>query len=116
MAKQLGFFVVEMGRQFAGDVEEDALLSVRNELHFNDLYAGTGPSIRVTDRMRGSIPKHATAAAAVWRTTTVYLGSTSVSDIGDSAIKKGLIWAPEHGRISFTVPGMADFTRRQSTE
>ncbi|MDJ0362771.1 hypothetical protein [Rhodococcus sp. H29-C3] len=76
MAKQLGFFVIEMGRQFAGDVEEDALLSVRNALHFNDLHAGTGPSIRVTDRMQGSIPKQATAAAEIWRTTTADLGST----------------------------------------
>lgn len=60
-----------MGRQFAGDVEENALLSVRSELHLNDLYAGTG-----ADRLRGSIPKQATAAAEVWRTTTVDLGST----------------------------------------
>lgn len=28
-------------------------------------------------------------------------------------IAKGLIFAPEHGRIAYTVPGMADFIRRQ---
>ncbi|MBN9609720.1 MAG: hypothetical protein BGO26_13120 [Actinobacteria bacterium 69-20] len=28
-------------------------------------------------------------------------------------ISKGLIYAPEHGQISYTVPGMADFIRRQ---
>lgn len=28
-------------------------------------------------------------------------------------IGKGLIYAPEHGKIAFTVPGMADFVTRQ---
>ncbi len=42
--------------------------------------------------------------------------STAVSDVRDSAIKKGLIWVPEHGRVAFTVPHMADFIRRQSAE
>ena len=45
------------------------------------------------------------------------MGSTasSVSDVRDTAIRKGLIWAAEHGRIAFIVPGMADFIRRQPT-
>lgn len=30
-----------------------------------------------------------------------------------SLISKGLVYAPEHGRIAFTVPGMADFIARQ---
>lgn len=30
-----------------------------------------------------------------------------------SLISKGLIYAPEHGVVAFTVPGMADFIRRQ---
>lgn len=38
---------------------------------------------------------------------------TSVSRTRDSLIKKGLVWAPAHGRLSFTVPGMAEFIRRQ---
>lgn len=42
--------------------------------------------------------------------------ATGVSDVRNSAIRKGLIWAPEHGRIAFTVPGMADFIRRQPAE
>lgn len=29
-------------------------------------------------------------------------------------ISKGLVYSPEHGRIAFTVPGMADFITRQS--
>lgn len=31
----------------------------------------------------------------------------------DQLIKKGLVYAPERGLIAFTVPGMADFVRRQ---
>jgi hypothetical protein len=30
-------------------------------------------------------------------------------------INKGLIYAPEHGQIAYTVPGMSDFIRRQDT-
>lgn len=41
----------------------------------------------------------------------------SLSSVGPTRaglISKGLIFAPEHGRVAFTVPGMADFiTRRQ---
>lgn len=46
------------------------------------------------------------------------MGSTTagISDIRDTAIKKGLVWAPEHGRIAFTVPGMAEFIRRRPTD
>lgn len=29
-------------------------------------------------------------------------------------ISKGLIYAPEHGAVAFTVPGMSDFIRRES--
>jgi hypothetical protein len=32
-----------------------------------------------------------------------------------SLISKGLIYAPEHGVVAFTVPGMADFIQRQNT-
>ena len=32
-----------------------------------------------------------------------------------SLISKGLIYAPEHGVVAFTVPGMADFIQRQTT-
>jgi hypothetical protein len=31
----------------------------------------------------------------------------------DSCIRKGLIWSPARGLVAFTVPGMADFIRRQ---
>jgi hypothetical protein len=30
--------------------------------------------------------------------------------------KKGLIYAPEHGRVAYTVPGMASFIQRQYSD
>lgn len=44
------------------------------------------------------------------------LGKTSVQQVGPTRarlIHKGLLYAPEHGLIAFTVPGMADFIARQ---
>jgi hypothetical protein len=38
---------------------------------------------------------------------------TGVGPIRDSLIKKGLIYAPEHGQVAYTVPGMAAFIARQ---
>lgn len=75
---------------------------------------------RATDRER----RYLTALAATGEETprsgkvAQLMGSTAtgVSDVRNSAIRKGLIWAPEHGRIAFTVPGMADFIRRQPAE
>lgn len=50
-------------------------------------------------------------------TVAAHMSSTpsGVSDVRDSALRKALVWAPEHGRIAFTVPGMAEFIRRQPT-
>ena len=43
------------------------------------------------------------------------LGSTqkATSVVRSQLIDKGLIYSPEHGRVAFTVPGMADFLHRQ---
>lgn len=41
---------------------------------------------------------------------------TSLGPARASLIAKGLIYAPEHGIVAFTVPGMADFIARQSDE
>lgn len=75
---------------------------------------------RATDRERRYMTSLAATGDDAPRSGKVaeLMGSTSsgVSDVRDSAIRKGLIWAPEHGRIAFTVPGMADFIRRQPTE
>lgn len=99
--------------------EDDALLAVDEGRRALD--NGFFPSRwnRATERERrymraiaatGEVaPRSGTVAAAMGQTTT------AVSDVRDSAIKKGLIWSPEHGRIGFTVPGMDDFIRRQPT-
>lgn len=74
MAKQLGFIVVEMNRQYVGDVIEDDLMEVRNELHFYDLTRGSEPSIRVEDRLRKTLPRIGEGVARVWRNTCTVPG------------------------------------------
>lgn len=97
--------------------DDDAHLAVEvGRTHLDD---GFFPSrwIRATDRER----RYLTALAETGLEqppsgqVATLMGSTAngVSDVRDSAMKKGLIWAPEHGRIAFTVPGMAEFIRRQ---
>jgi hypothetical protein len=78
MAKQLGFVVVEMNRQYAGDVVEDDLMEVRNELHFDDLTRGSEPSIRVQDRLRNTLPAICEEVAGVWRNTCAAPGLVDV--------------------------------------
>ena len=41
--------------------------------------------------------------------------STAVGPTRANLIHKGLVYAPEHGVVAFTVPGMADFIKRQPT-
>lgn len=71
MAKQLGFVIIDMGVQFGGDVDETALDDIRNELHFTDLRAGSGPSLRVRDRLRDTLPGICTKIADEWQTTAM---------------------------------------------
>ena len=40
---------------------------------------------------------------------------SSLGPVRAKLIDKGLIYAPEHGVVSFTVPGMTEFIQRQST-
>lgn len=39
--------------------------------------------------------------------------ASSLSPTRGELIKKGLIYSPEHGRVAYTVPGMASFIQRQ---
>jgi hypothetical protein len=41
--------------------------------------------------------------------------ATAVAPTRATSIHKGLIYAPQHGLVAFTVPGMADFIKRQPT-
>lgn len=75
MAKQLGFIVIGMGRQFVADiVSEEELLEVRNELHFNDLHRVNGPSKRVLERFQRTLPSYAAQFADTWRATCAVPG------------------------------------------
>jgi hypothetical protein len=69
MAKQLGFMVIEMALQFAGSVGRQELDEVRNELYLTDLRVGTGPSLRVRDRVANTLPAHALTIAERWGST-----------------------------------------------
>jgi hypothetical protein len=67
MAKQFGFFVIEMSAQFGGTtVTEEQLLAVRNGLAFTDLYRGTGPSLPVRDRLRDHLGPYLPQFADTW--------------------------------------------------
>jgi type II secretory pathway predicted ATPase ExeA len=100
--------------------EEDAQLAV--EVGLSRLDEGFFPSRwhRATERERRYMTAIARSGEQQPRSSQVaqLMGSTAtaVSDVRDSALKKGLIWAPEHGRVAFTVPHMADFIRRQARE
>jgi hypothetical protein len=41
---------------------------------------------------------------------------SSLGPVRADLIAKGLVYAPEHGQIAFTVPGMAEFIGRQTSE
>ena len=71
MAHQLGFLAIEMDIQFVGDVAEEPLNEVRSELHFLDLNLGSGPSLRIRDRLRSAAVQAALPRiATTWDTTT----------------------------------------------
>jgi len=72
MAHQLGFVVIAMDTQFVGTVDEDALNQVRTELHFQDLRHGHGPSLRVRDRFRDTLPGICTRVASQWCETALH--------------------------------------------
>jgi hypothetical protein len=98
--------------------DEDAHLAV--QVGVARLDDGFFPSRwrRATDRERRYMTALASTGEDQPRSAHVAqamgITASAASDVRDSAIKKGLIWAPEHGRVAFTVPHMADFIRRQS--
>jgi hypothetical protein len=71
VAKQLGFFVIDLERQFIGAVEEDKMLEVRNGLWFTDLAIGAGPSLRVRDRLQTAVRSSCGDVAPRWRETAL---------------------------------------------
>jgi len=59
----------------------------------------------------GNGPQRSGAVAELMRRKVGSLGPARAN-----LSANGLIYAPEHGKIAFTVPGMADFIGRQSGE
>lgn len=98
-------------------VRQDAALGVRlgtdslDHGFFKSRWERATPSER--DYMRamaddGDGPSQSGEVARRLRRKPASVGPTRAS-----LIHKGLVYAPEHGLIAFTVPGMADFIRRQ---
>lgn len=72
MAKQLGFALIEMDTQFAGPADPADLDEVRNELYFTDIRPGSGPSLRVRDRLaKSELPRVISVIADNWRETAL---------------------------------------------
>lgn len=96
---------------------EDARLAV--ELGWRELDAGFFPARwdRATAAERSYLT--AMAAEAEHETTTHAVAErlgrkqTALSTVRAGLVSKGLVFRPEHGRIAFTVPGMAEFINRQ---
>lgn len=72
MARQMGFMVIDMGAQFVGAIDQEQIDTVRRELYFLDLYRGFGPSLRVRERFRDTLPNHCERIAERWRTTALH--------------------------------------------
>lgn len=98
----------------ATDVEA-AVLPARDELDrnfFETRFArSTGAGRRYLAAMaelgEGPYSSHEVARRGGWRNTM------SAGPVRQTLINKGLIYAPDHGRVEFTVPRFADFVRRR---
>jgi hypothetical protein len=98
MAKQLGFMVINMDVQFIGSrIDEAGYIEVRNELHFHDLKLGDGPSLRVRDRLAGTIRTHCTEFATRWHATahdpqiSATLAQLAKTKSSDQRTRRGLV-------------------------
>jgi hypothetical protein len=78
MAQQLGFMIIDMGVQFAGHAGETLMHEVRDELHFQDLSHGDGPSLRVRDRFQRTVPVHGVNMATARHATATNPRLTSL--------------------------------------
>lgn len=71
MASQLGFVIIDMDRQFVGNVDKESYMEVRNELSLTDITLGDGPSLRVRDRLKDVIRDRSPRFAASWQRTSL---------------------------------------------
>lgn len=98
MAKRLGFLIIEMEKLFVGDVPEEDLIRVRNTLHFHDLVHGSGPSLRVRDRLRKVVHPECVDYASTWQSTAASPIGTSILEIKKAANaeeRRKLVWELE---------------------
>jgi hypothetical protein len=66
MAKQIGFFVIPIERQYVHQVDEDALIEVRAELGLIDLVQQIGPDERMVRFFHTHLPKVIERTANDW--------------------------------------------------
>lgn len=70
MAKQIGFMVIDMSKQFIGNnIDEPSYMEVYNELDFDDMMLGEGPSLRVRDRLAKTLRRDCVTFAETWQAT-----------------------------------------------
>lgn len=100
MAKQLGFMVIDMGKQFIGTaVDEASYMEVYTELDFDDLLLGEGPSLRVKDRLANTLRKDCPLFADVWQASATHpkigtmLLKLSRLKAADQQVRTGLVEA-----------------------
>lgn len=98
------------GSPFTADDAEVAL-----ERGTRQLDQGFFPSRwdRATPAERRYLRAIAEVGEAAPKTGDLAIKQKTAAPLRASLIKKGIVYSPEHGRISFTVPGMAGFISRQ---
>jgi type II secretory pathway predicted ATPase ExeA len=97
----------------AADVQAATTVSIRKldesffRVRFDRLTPGERDYMRALAGLGAAPQRTADVAEAMGRK------ANSVAPIRDSLIKKGMLYAPEHGMIAFTVPLFDEFMRRE---
>lgn len=68
---------------------------------------------RATPAERKYLRSIAATGESAPKTSSLSISQSTAGPLRAAAIRKGIVYSPEHGRISFTVPGMASFIARQ---
>lgn len=68
---------------------------------------------RATPAERKYLRSIAATGESAPKTSSLSIAQATAGPLRAATIRKGIVYSPEHGRISFTVPGMAAFIARQ---